>query len=1419
MTGNLENTEQTISKEKQKKAEDLEDRIIYGELDKGKDSHSPLANGNCGVCERKGFPIFLVRKAPVSATFISKHNIGIAEKKLSDDNREPEVDLITHKYVYRTLRVGYVYILVKHKQKGWEFMGYEVTPSGVFRHKTITDVKERNVKEIPTGCTKDGNNHHIPGSFINIDTSVYEGEAYIAYTRRAWSQGINSTIEKYLKLMNESSITIDLPSKKEQDSSESQDQAAQIVERNTKTIDLDTALKRFTKINLNEESYKDPDKLTEGGKRSFRFSSLESANSLLELAVDPKMIVHNENNDENNQKELISDENTFITAHKFNSLRDRKGYGVEKGNGVEYEYEAESRKLEDQIKKFQQSGKYVVPVVIVEDPFGIAEELSLQRQLKIEPIAQSVVKAEEIYNKKIDEHFRKLFESNKRLDETLKESLDENIEKSEEKTSDIEEYKPAYHAVVKTSVAKSKYFSEERLHLRKTLSLINDYRNQIESIEISKAKDITYYDYIYTGRWDSRDITLSWTETKTYLNQGYIEIPMSEEEKRKHLEEKNDPKTNKTNIFYKDVRAFRLENTIVQATKEKIAKERAKYDNLLDLEKERKFLEEDQEDYNAILDSISNFSQDYFYYLTWLFGFESCSEYAPKSINKFNDCEFWLIECDTNASNNHVGYLTDFLALIDFTYLGGIKTEEQTAVWDSLLNNKNSLLYHIIDGKKGSFWELVLHKRLKIMEDELSAISEFQPQLMHKTNNEEIKKHLQQQEENQLKAEQERQQQTKIILQELEAEQSQNQLDESFFSEKGQLMLTLYSMLLTRVSSGITNRPTEKAETQKDSLIKQNAKKLMIESGLIVNGELILYLQLQNIPALELNSIQTYFEPLSHSATPLPTFDYTVSDSSQQAKTDWDVVERRLNYMDVANKIAEVANAPRILASGRTFYRAVCRYFLGDPSVMRFPFKDLKKIFIQSYNNIKKMNGESILNSVKNAGLNPTTRVNAISVSLATSQLLTAGLQAGVTYIQYQENLKKLEDNSIGETIRYEIKRDVQFGFYKVVAGFTNAINELLKFADLTLSQAVRTFITNRASLSTLVNGVFKISAGAVGVMGIISSVISISEGCFLFAKGMQKSGAVGTALCIAGGLQVISGIACLAQSIGLMLSISIFTGPIGVAIFVFALVAQLVIAIIQKIFKDESDDWDKMQIWFNNCLFGTKSSDKGIAYAATFDSMALEINDFMAALINLDAVIQLQEQPIYYLEQMRTYKNSKKDYDQIGHPERAADVAHLCREIYISFVLPNYESDESYFEAILRFFDRNNQETVALKITKGKEFPILEFVNGSPEDLLIKRQIPLGPVDDDGDLIPSKVGRIESYEKATDSENNELNYFQVFYKVGEFYYVGIEEIYLQLNYWPKGQTSQNSQNKIVDNQPLMIYYTYKNHHSPVNGF
>ncbi|OTP87892.1 hypothetical protein B5S43_13160, partial [Gilliamella apicola] len=93
-----------------------------------------------------------------------------------------------------------------------------------------------------------------------------------------------------------------------------------------------------------------------------------------------------------------------------------------------------------------------------------------------------------------------------------------------------------------------------------------------------------YYDYISIGKAGPREIIQVWPNSKKYLNEGLIEIPLSEEEKRKQLE-KMQKRQNKSYLSYEDVRAFRCDNTILQATKEKIAKERAKYDNLLDLEK------------------------------------------------------------------------------------------------------------------------------------------------------------------------------------------------------------------------------------------------------------------------------------------------------------------------------------------------------------------------------------------------------------------------------------------------------------------------------------------------------------------------------------------------------------------------------------------------------------------------------------------------------------------------------------------------------------------------------------------------------------------------------------------------------------------------------------------------------------------
>ena len=1414
--------EEQLQKRKEEQAAELEDRIIYAEANKdGKDSRSALANGGCGVCERKGFPIFLVRKAPISTNFSLAQQMGEAIK-LSDTNREPQVDLLTHKYVYRTLRVGYVYILVKHKNTGWEFLGYEVTPSGVFRHKTITDLKERNVKEIPQACTKDGN-HHIPGSFINIDTSVYEGEAYIAYTRRAWSQGENSAVEKYLKLMNESSITIDLPSKQNQgnDSSQNgQNSNTESAKRNTKTIDLDTALKRFTKINLNQAAYKDPNQLTEGGKRSFEFNKLLSDNSLLELAAKPTTIVHIEVNDDenyNDDKQLIVNKNTFITAHKFNSLRDRH-----KANKKEYLDSCDV--LKNQINTFEKDKRFVVPVVVIEDPFGIAEELSLQRQLKIEPITQLIIQSEEIYAKKIDENYKKIIEANKRLDEKYNAILN-NKEPAHDKSifDDINEkqYYENYNSLSSNIISKE-YFKEERLHKRKTLALINEYRNQIISSETAKAKDKVFYDYhILRNLSEGFPIIEDFPKSEGYLKQGFVEIAMSKEEKSKHLEKFK----GLMGITYLDVRAFRQNNTAEQAANENIEKQLEKYNSLINTSEEQNFIAKEQADYNKLVGSIVKLSQDYFYYLTWLFGFNGCSQYAPSAINQYNDCEFWLIECDTNCSNNHVGYLTDFIKLIDFTCLGNVKMEEQSAVWDTLLNNADSLFYHLIDGQQGSFWELVFNKRLDIMQDELASHSSFAPQLTNKTEDQ-IKAYLQQQYDNEQAAKQKRVEQTKVLLQELEEDLGQGKLANNFFAEKGELMLNLYFMLFARVSAGLANRPPMQSQTNQKQGTKQadglqlKVMPLIIQSNLVIHGYLMLYIKLQNIPVAKLSEVLNYWEPFESSDQELSYKNYTLTDDIQDSTIDWDLVSTYADYASFGLQIIEIGANKKILENGIALFYAIkesLTFALNRDwfnAALSFGFAQSRSLNI--VNQIKIDFCTSILKNIKETRIS-TRLPKTADIAIGIGNMAVAGVQSWVAHTQYLENLKKLDDPTLSETVRFEIKRDVQFGLCKVAANHASTVSEVLLFLNKTLPRVWRRTLRFNKSMRLISNSVLKGSVGVTAVLGSITSFITILEGGILFLKGYAKGGEVGTAYMIAGGLQMFSGFVFLIQSVGLL---GLFSGPIGAAIFILGLVAGVAAAIIQMIYKDETDDWDKMQIWFNYCLFGLqKPSDKGVPYLANFDSMALAINDFMVARTGLYAVLQFENNKIYYMDEMRKVKEIIELENQmppsvdigsypIGGYENL--IKSFCKEIYLSVGLPNFDTDISDYEGKIRFLDKNTQELVTLNISNSKEYPILTFTQDSVEDLLIKRKESLEPVTSEIDLKTNKVGRLEYYEKAKDENNIELGYFQIFYKTGECYFSANNEINLQLYYWPSGRTTKDNQGNTVEAHPLVISDTYK---------
>lgn len=232
----------------------------------------------------------------------------------------------------------------------------------------------------------------------------------------------------------------------------------------------------------------------------------------MELAADPRFIITHDG-----KKRLLSSKN-FITAHKFNSLRDRS-----KTNSKEFL--ATSFVLDAQIEKLEKTRQYKVPVVVVEDTFGIAEELSLQRQLRIEPIAQLVIKSEEIYNQKIEEHFNKILGSKRVHRISHEETNDENVNQSPNSNNLMisQDYDYYYNATLAAGVNED-YFKEETLHKRKTLSLINEYRNQIKAIELSKAQEEPEYDYISKTNIGAYEQTHTCQEQKTYYQRDILKF-------------------------------------------------------------------------------------------------------------------------------------------------------------------------------------------------------------------------------------------------------------------------------------------------------------------------------------------------------------------------------------------------------------------------------------------------------------------------------------------------------------------------------------------------------------------------------------------------------------------------------------------------------------------------------------------------------------------------------------------------------------------------------------------------------------------------------------------------------------------------------------------------------------------------------
>lgn len=137
----------------------------------------------CKVCQRKGIPVFPLRVAAVPKAVVST---GWTSKV-------PEQDIALaggeFKYALRTLRMGYLYVLLD--KTVWQ--GYMVTAEGYLRYFNPLEMPEgETVEPISEACRQQG--HCINASFINIDVNPATGQdydqAWLAFSSDPWSKEV-----------------------------------------------------------------------------------------------------------------------------------------------------------------------------------------------------------------------------------------------------------------------------------------------------------------------------------------------------------------------------------------------------------------------------------------------------------------------------------------------------------------------------------------------------------------------------------------------------------------------------------------------------------------------------------------------------------------------------------------------------------------------------------------------------------------------------------------------------------------------------------------------------------------------------------------------------------------------------------------------------------------------------------------------------------------------------------------------------------------------------------------------------------------------------------------------------------------------------------------------------------------------------
>ncbi|MCO6557784.1 MAG: hypothetical protein J6577_11220, partial [Gilliamella sp.] len=922
----------------------------------------------------------------------------------------------------------------------------------------------------------------------------------------------------------------------------------------------DADLRRFTQVTINDKTRNNPTDLTDG--RSFAFNDLLDKNKapyLPEFFFDKK------------------DFNVrFPSAHEFYDYSDKDNLNA----------------IANIAAKFEKQYQCTIGCIVLEDTFGIAEELNAQRFRNFDPINNAFLEHEREIEKKLTDAYNEKIADYTPSDNWLNASdelpqlfpyakdyfqslINPNIDDNQSDTAQSQAITVPLRPNTNTSKYYHKYFSTERGYKRRIVSCIDAYKkglknycNEVIDKDYEGADtQPKYYDAYEPGSNYKGAKNSYYNTIKTLQENGYKEVALSEAEKKELLTK------HKSAIPAVDVRRFHW--TLDNAAESKFKKEWAKLDARLDKGKLGAFRQEEKQLFDEIVKDIRKISIDYLVYVTWLFGSkDKPSKYAPAGLTNYNQVEFWKREQENDYSKDHLGYFEDITTILQ----GNItmaKLPEQFGLWDSLLRDENSIYFHLLKGQDNNLYEWLLKQRTDEMEQNQDAAN-------HKKN--------------------------VTILNELVGKIN-DILNLPIDAKNTTLFVDKMEVLMNWMAAGAAN-PPKNAKLINDVLMKDHGTELLKMFSGIENRRISLPVKIKNLP-------KVYEILMDHSDVSTVSIDKNsqlyklsrVSDADKRWQFESQLTKKQLEktvqmeFMVVADDIASMNNMIDELKKGGN---------LKETTLAK-----AKKVLGAKIKHAHQFSGELTLADLEIAMVQAKRRIKFD----ASKGILMNGIMIFLQGHLFSQNRQALE--AAGRDMRQDVKEEILNDMAK-----TGVIMSLMSAEVMAHTiKLVGSVLPKTNIFTTMIPGCekfIKVTGGTLALITILNGVMDIYKGYCYAKNGDSDDGE----LIIWGGiLSSLSG--------GITLYGAIFSLTLSVAILAIAIA---IIGVILVYIGSEADRWSPLQIWFNRCYFGKhEHQEKGGPYPLTAVGTSAALNDYFAYLSGVYLALNYQPYDMeFFLDDIR---------------------------------------------------------------------------------------------------------------------------------------------------------------------------------------